>query len=88
MQSNTKAMSTNEITVNIPEDLLMELKWLSETMKVTPTIALRHAIATDSYIQSELKKDSTFFVQKKKTGLYHEISWTEPQEIAKAMESQ
>jgi hypothetical protein len=80
--------ATKEVTVNIPEDVLSELKWLSEIMGVSATIALRHAIATDGYIQNELKKNSTFFVQKKKTGLYHEVSWIDPQDAAKALENQ
>jgi metal-responsive CopG/Arc/MetJ family transcriptional regulator len=73
-----------EITVSIPEDLLRELKWLSDILQVSPSIALRHAIATDSYIQSELKKQSKFLVEKK-DGSRREISWADSKEIVKIL---
>jgi len=75
-----------EINVSIPEDLLRELKWLAETMGVPPSIALRHAIATDSYIQSEIKNKSTFLV-KKHNNSTHEISWKDPSEFVKALDA-
>ena len=74
-----------EITVSIPEDLLRELKWLSDILKVSPTIALRHAIAIDSYIQTELQKKSSFLV-KKQSGSTHEISWADSKEIKKILD--
>lgn len=75
-----------EIAVSIPEDMLRELKWLAEIMGVSPSIALRHAIATDSYIQNEIKNKSKFLV-KKQNNSTHEISWTDPQEVVKALDS-
>jgi len=79
-------MPTKEIAVSIPEDVLRELKWLSETMGVSPSIALRHAIATDSYIQNEIKNKSKFLV-KKQNNSTHEISWTDPKEVVKALDA-
>jgi hypothetical protein len=75
-----------EIAVSVPEDVLRELKWLAEIMGVPPSIALRHAIATDSYIQNELNKKSKFLV-KKENNLTHEIFWTDPKEVVKALDS-
>ena len=75
-----------EIAVNIPEDVIRELKWLAETMGVSPSIALRHAIATDSYIQDEVKNKKSEFLIKKKSGSTHKISWTDAQEVAKILE--
>jgi hypothetical protein len=71
-----------EITVSIPEDLLRELKWLSDILQVSPLIALRHAIAIDSYIQTELKKKSKFSVAKK-DGSRLDISWASGEETEK-----
>jgi hypothetical protein len=79
-------MSNNEIAVSIPEDVLRELKWLADTMNVPPSIALRHAIATDSYIQNEIKNKSKFLV-KKHNNSTHEISWTDPKVVVKALET-
>jgi hypothetical protein len=79
-------MPTKEIAVSIPEDVLRELKWLAETMGVSPSIALRHAIATDSYIQNEIKNKSKFLV-KKHNNSTHEISWTDPKVVVKALET-
>jgi len=76
-----------EIAVNIPEDVLRELKWLAEIMGVSPSIALRHAIATDSYIQDEVKNKKSEFLIKKKSGSIHKISWTDAQEVTKIFES-
>jgi len=75
-----------EIAVSIPEDVLRELKWLAETMGVSPSIALRHAIATDSYIQNEIKNKSKFLV-KKQNNSTHEISWTDPKEVVRALDA-
>jgi len=75
-----------EIAVSIPEDMLRELKWLAEIMGVSPSIALRHAIATDSYIQNEIKNKSKFLV-KKYNNSTHEISWTDPKEVVKALDA-
>ena len=79
-------MTTKEIAVSIPEDVLRELKWLAETMGVSPSIALRHAIATDSYIQNEIKNKSKFLV-KKHNNSTHEISWTDANEFVKALDA-
>lgn len=70
-------MSTKEISVSISEDALSELKKLAEIMGVSPSIALRHAIATDGYIQNELKKKSKFLVKKENNSI-QEISWVDP----------
>lgn len=77
---------SKEITVGIQEDVLRELKWLAEIMGVSPSIALRHAIATDSYIQNEIKNKSKFLV-KKHNNSTHEISWTDPKEVVKALDA-
>ncbi len=76
-----------EIAVSIPKDILQELKYLSELMGGVPlSIALRHAIATDSYIQGELKKNSKFLI-KKQGGSTQEISWTAAKDIEKILQS-
>ena len=41
------------VPVNLPEDVLQELKWLSEQLGTTPSEALRQAIASESYIQKK-----------------------------------
>jgi hypothetical protein len=81
----TISKPSNDIAVTIPVDVLRELKWLAETMGVTPSIALRHAIAIDSYIQTELQKKSSFLV-KKQSGSTHEISWADSKEIKKILD--
>jgi hypothetical protein len=80
----TSVVDRKEISVSIPEDMLRELKWLADLMNVSPSIALRHAISTDSYIQSELKKQSKFSVEKK-DGSRREISWADSKEIVKIL---
>lgn len=53
-------MSTQTIqktmAVEIPVDVLGQLKWLSERLDKTPEQALRQAISTEAYIQEEIDK--------------------------------
>jgi len=79
--------SAPERVISISEDILRELKWLADIMGGVPlSVALRHAIATDSYIQGELKKQSQFLV-KKQNGSMQEIRWTEAKEVEKILKS-
>ncbi|WP_286396713.1 hypothetical protein [Pseudanabaena mucicola] len=73
-------------SVIIPEDILQELKYLAQLMGVPLSVALRHAIATDSYIQSELKENSKFLI-KKQGGSMQEISWTAAKDVEKILQS-
>ncbi|MFZ4730551.1 MAG: hypothetical protein ACOYMQ_18060 [Pseudanabaena sp.] len=78
--------SVTERIVSIPEDILQELKYLAQLMGVPLSVALRHAIATDSYIQGELKENSKFLI-KKQGGSMKEISWTSAKDVEKILQS-
>jgi hypothetical protein len=83
---NVKTMSNQVetekmIPVMISESLLKELKWLSKKLKVEPTVALRHAIATDWFIQKELSDQSDILIRRKNSDAIHKIQWTNPNEI-------
>jgi hypothetical protein len=78
--------TVTERVVSIPEDILRELKYLSEIMGVPLSVALRHAIATDSYIQGELKENSKFLIKKQGRSM-KEISWTAAKDVEKLLQS-
>jgi hypothetical protein len=64
----------NEVTVNLPRDLLQELKALSELMGVPAEEAMRYAIGTTYYIQEQRKQGNTIVV-KKQDGKFYEVEW-------------
>lgn len=65
-----KPMSSKNISVSLPEDVVKELKWLveqrehAENRRIDPVEALRQAIATDSYIRQAIEKNGKVTIQK------------------------
>jgi hypothetical protein len=70
--------SSDDVAVLIPKQVLGELKFLSEKMKVEPIVALRYAIATTQYIQSELLDNQATVLVKRKKGKTLEVEWEDP----------
>jgi hypothetical protein len=59
------AMSSSEIPVRIPEELLRELKWLAEQMGTSPSDALQQAIATASFLFEEIQQGGALLVKRR-----------------------
>lgn len=55
--SSTIATDCNLVAVEIPQQILAELKWLAEYMDVPPTQALRAAIATQTYLSKVIREE-------------------------------
>jgi len=65
--------TTEEVNVNLPRDLLQELKALSELMGIPAEEALRYAIGTTYYIQDQRHQGNTIVV--KQGEKFYEIEW-------------
>lgn len=52
------------LSVSLPQDAIVALKHLAQERGTTATSALEKAIATEDYIQQELKTGSRLLIQK------------------------
>lgn len=77
----------SEAIVRLPKDVLIELKALSDLMKVSPLVALRYAIAKAKFIQDEIRnKGSTIVIRRKDNKLY-EVIWNSPEKVSESRQN-
>lgn len=71
------------INVRMPRDVLRELQWLADEMKVDVTVALRYAIATTRFIEREKNDGSKFVIEK--NGRQYDVAWRKPEIVSAEM---
>jgi metal-responsive CopG/Arc/MetJ family transcriptional regulator len=61
--SNDKC-ETKRVSVSLPLDTIKKLDAIASRHGITMTDAIRRAIATEDYIESEIQEDSKILIQK------------------------
>lgn len=60
----TRAASGKRMSVSLPREAAEKLEWLAKEKGTTLSEALKHAIATEGYIQKELQDGSIVLIQR------------------------
>lgn len=61
---NAAQISNKRMSISLSSDIAQMLEWLAETQNLTQNEALRKAIATEAYIQKEIREGSKILLQK------------------------
>ena len=59
-----KVDNGKRMSVSLPKEAAESLEWLAKERGITLSEALRHAVATEDYIQKELRDGSKILIQK------------------------
>ena len=62
-----------KVTVNLPDELVDELRRMAEERDLTMTQVLRQAIESERFLQDELSKGNKVLIENKKDKSIHQV---------------
>ena len=72
MGTKQRERDLQKVSINLPIDTLDAIRRIAEHQNLTMTDAIRRAVATESYIEDEIKNGGMILV-KKPDGTYKEV---------------
>ena len=67
--ANKNQSQTKRVSISLPLDTIAKLDQIASRHKITMTDAIRRAIATEAYINSEIQNNSKILIQKSDNSL-------------------